>query len=152
MPEPRPAAIRPNVRDHLDRLDRAVAQLHAENRELRHLLAESGPGAPAAEPSAELNPGWAMKLTLFLERTGIPRRTFYYLRERGKLRTIVVGDRSLYVLTDSYLDLVRQLDREQNAPGRPPHRGVNPPPRPRSRSDAGELGSLGNAVPRNSPP
>jgi hypothetical protein len=152
----RPArAIRPGVRRELDelqcaiaaqqqqnqKLEKAIAELRTENKVLQQQLARrAGPSGAAAPPQPWLLwtgkgppqpwfiPGWAMRLPQFLALTGMPRRTFYYQRERGKLRSIVLGDRATYVLTDSYLDLVRETDQEQNRPGAPQYVGANPPP------------------------
>jgi hypothetical protein len=133
MPEPRPAAaIRPNVRDQLDRLERELA-------ELRQILAQIISGAEQVFPWD--TPGWAMKLNPFLAATGMPRRTLYYFKEKRNIRTIVLGDRSIYVITRSYLDLCREIDIEQNAAGLPQYIGANAPPRPRRHQTAGEIGS-----------
>jgi hypothetical protein len=131
MPEPRPiAAIRPNIRDQLDHLERELA-------ELRQILAEIISGAGRVFPWD--TPGWAMKLNPFLTATGMPRRTFYYFKEKGKIRTIVLGDRSIYVITRSYLDLCREIDLEQNAAGLPQYIGTNAPPRPRRHPTTSEI-------------
>jgi hypothetical protein len=146
-------AIRPGVRRELDelqcaiaeqqkenqKLEKAIADLRAENKVLQQLARRAGgtgaaPSQPwvlwtgEGPPQPWFIPGWAMRLPQFLALTGMPRRTFYYQRERGKLRSIVLGDRATYVLTDSYLELVRETDQEQNRPGAPQYVGANPPP------------------------
>jgi hypothetical protein len=147
-------AIRPGVRRELNelqcamaeqqeenqKLGKAITELRAENKVLQQQLARraGGPGAAPPQPwvlwTSEgppqpwFIPGWAMRLPQFLALTGMPRRTFYYQRKRKKLRSIVLGDRATYVLTDSYLELVRETDQEQNRPGAPQYVGANPPP------------------------
>jgi hypothetical protein len=146
-------AIRHGVRRELDelqsamarqqeanqKLEKAIAELRAENK-VPQQLARRAAGTSAVPPQPWVLwtgegppqpwfiPGWAMRLPQFLALTGMPRRTFYYQRERRKLRSIVLGDRATYVLTDSYLELVRETDQEQNRPGAPQYVGANPPP------------------------
>ncbi|MGA8757920.1 MAG: hypothetical protein WB611_16580 [Stellaceae bacterium] len=135
MPETCPTAtIRSNVRDQLDSLEREVT-------ELRQILAEIISRAGQVFPWD--TPGFAMKLNPFLAATGMPRRTFYYFREKKKVRTIVLGDRSIYVITRSYLDLCREIDFEQNAAGLPQYIGANAPPRPRRHLTTSDIGQSG---------
>jgi hypothetical protein len=144
MPERRPtAAIRPNVRDQLDHLEHEVV-------ELRQILAELISRAGQVFPWD--TPGWAMKLNPFLTATGMPRRTYYYFKKKGKIRTIVLGDRSIYVITRSYLDLCREIDIEQNAAGLPQYIGANAPPRPRRHPTTSEIGSSAYVAATRAPP
>jgi hypothetical protein len=140
MAKVRPARkIRPYVRDYLDRLESEITQLRGENVELRRLITEIATQG-AVEPPADdrrvslpalvqLPPGWGMRLGVFLERAGMPERTFYRLREQGKVRSVLLGDRAVYVLIDTYIALLCGADERQNVPGAPQHLAPNPPPR-----------------------
>ncbi|HEY1433477.1 MAG TPA: hypothetical protein VGF39_17875 [Stellaceae bacterium] len=146
--------IRPNVRNHLARHDKALSDLGSdlgkgltefriESAELRRLIGEIAERgavdfASRAERRmslpelVELPPGWGVRLGVFLDRTGMPERTFYRLREKGKLRSVLLGDRAVYVLIDTYIALLREADQNQNIPGAPQHLASNPPPRPQA--------------------
>jgi hypothetical protein len=154
--------IRPNVRDHLARhdkgftdlgesfthLEKSLAQFRVEHAELRRLIAEiakrgvvgsvngGGERWVSLPEFVELPLGWGMRLGVFLDRTGMPERTFYRLREQGKLRSVLLGDRAVYVLIDTYIALLREADQNQNIPDAPQHLAPNPPPPPRRSTTA----------------
>ena len=150
MAKVRPAReIRPYVRDYLDRLESEIAQLRVENVELRRLITEIATRGAVERRADErrvslpdlvqLPPGWGMRLGVFLERTGMPERTFYRLRERGKLRSVLLGDRAVYVLIDTYIALLCEADERQNVPGAPQYLAPNPPPRRREAARVANL-------------
>ena len=103
------------IEARLDRFERALA-------DLQRLVGQSGGDAFAGTPP----PG--MPLNAFLNWSKLTRRQYYSLRDKGVLRSIVVGERSVYVVVATYLDYICELDRVQNAPDAPPRQPVNPPP------------------------
>jgi hypothetical protein len=125
---PTVAAQLRRLEDRLDLVERILA-------EHQQLAAQSGAAsfAQLPPPAMPLNPflGWA-KLT---------RRQYYGLRDKGVLRSVIVGERSVYVVVQSYLDHISALDRAQNGPDAPPRPAVNPPP-----GRWGQQRGLGSAV------
>jgi hypothetical protein len=109
-------AVRLNrIEARLDRLERALA-------DLQKLVGQSGGGA-----IADMVPA-GMPLNAFLNWSKLTRRQYYSLRDKGVLRSIIVGERSVYVVVATYLDYIRELDCAQNGPDAPPRQPVNPPP------------------------
>jgi hypothetical protein len=70
----------------------------------------------------------AVPLAVFLDWSGLTRRQYYTLAERGAVRWIIVGERSVWPIPQSYIDYLMRLDAEQNGPGAPPRVPVHPPP------------------------
>jgi hypothetical protein len=102
------------IEARLDRLERALA-------DLQRLVGQSAGEAFAGTPPA-------MPLNAFLNWSKLTRRQYYNLRDKGVLRSIIVGERSVYVVLASYLDYIGELDRAQNGPDAPARQPVNPPP------------------------
>jgi hypothetical protein len=103
------------IEARLDRLERALA-------DLQKLVGQSGGGAVADMVPA------GMPLNAFLNWSKLTRRQYYSLRDKGVLRSTIVGERSVYVVVASYLNYIYELDRVQNGPDALPRQPVNPPP------------------------
>jgi hypothetical protein len=70
----------------------------------------------------------AMPLNIFLAWSRLTRRQYYSLLDRGAVRFVTVGERSVWPIPRSYIEYLARLDAEQNGPGAPSRVPVNPPP------------------------
>jgi len=135
--------VKPSVARRIERLEEGQA-------ELRQIVKQLTGGQLPIEGDLGGLSGGALRLNTFLKRTDIPPRTFYRLRDAGKLQVVIIGDRGVYVLLDSYRRYIQELVTSQNPPGAPPPNvRVTKPPVPRRHSNTI---SLASALPSESGP
>jgi hypothetical protein len=89
-------------------------------------------------------PAGAERFNEFCRRRDFPQRSAYDLIKKGLLKSVIIGERGRYILTQSYFDLLDRLDREQNQSG-VKREYVNPPPRA-LRGKGADLDNGGGAL------